>query len=307
MKNTQITKSIGHGFNKLGFAVKKHSPEILIVAGIIGTVTSTVMACKATLKLNDVLEESKGTIEKIHETTEKAKTDATLDYTEEDSKKNLTITYVKTAVNIAKLYAPAVALGMLSISSVITSNSILRKRNIALAAAYATVDKTFKEYRARVVEKFGNDVDREMRYGIKNEEIVEVVTDKKGKEKTVTKTVAVGNTDGYSDYARFFGPGNPYYENDSTYNMLTLRSQQQYANDLLRAKGFLTLNTVYEMLGFEETKAGMVVGWKYDPDNPVGDNYVDFGIFELHKEEAGKYEQGIMLDFNVDGTIYNLV
>ena len=91
-----------------------------------------------------------------------------------------------------------------------------------------------------------------------------------------------------------------------------LTNQQSHANDLLRANGYLFLNDVYEMLGFQKTRAGQQVGWIYDPDNnSESDNYVDFGIYDVHKkgsrEFVNGYESAIILDFNVDGPIMNKV
>jgi hypothetical protein len=155
MNKTDIMNQVTRTFSKVGFELKKHSPEILVVAGVVGTVASTVMACKATLKVNEVLDEPKETIEKIHTAVETGETEAGLPYNVEDSKKDLAIVYVQTGVKLAKLYAPAIGIGVLSIACILKSNNILQKRNVALAAAYTAVDKSFKEYRNRVVERFG--------------------------------------------------------------------------------------------------------------------------------------------------------
>ena len=310
MTNTAIMNKMSNVFYKASFKLQKHSPEILVVAGVVGTVASAVMACKATTKLNSILEESKETIDKIHEV---AADESMADkYTPEDAKKDLTITYVQTGIKLVKLYAPAIALGALSIGCILSSNNILRKRNVALAAAYATVDKSFKEYRGRVIEKFGETIDRELKYNIKEQKVEETVTDPEtGKEKKVKKTIQVSDIDGYSEYARFFDDGCKGWEKDAEMNLMFLRAQQQYANDLLRARGRLFLNEVYRMLGIPETKAGQVVGWVYDPENPMGDNYVDFGIYDINKPRnrdfVNGYERTVLLDFNVDGNIWELM
>lgn len=310
MNNTTIVNKMTKVFHKTSFKVKKYSPEILVVAGVVGTVASAVMACKATTKLNDILEESKETIDKIHDAAEN---EALADkYTPEDAKKDLALTYVQTGVKLVKLYGPSVALGTLSIGCILSSNNILRKRNVALAAAYATVDKSFKEYRGRVIEKFGEAVDRELKYNIKEKKVEETVVDPEtGKEKKVKKTIQVSDIDGYSEYARFFDDGCTGWEKDAEMNLMFLRSQQQYANDLLRSRGRLFLNEVYRMLGIPETKAGQVVGWVYDEEHPIGDNYVDFGIYDLNKPKnrdfVNGYERTVLLDFNVDGNIWELM
>lgn len=314
MNNVILTK-ISKTVNKVGFKLQKHSPEILIITGIIGVVTSAVMACKATTKVNDILEETKENIDAIHAIAEKvANEELEYTYEEDDKKKDLALVYAKTGIKFVKLYAPSAILCTLSIVSILASNNILRKRNVALAAAYATVDKGFKEYRSRVAERFGEAVDKELKYNIKARKITEKIIDPEtGKEKTVKKTVEVADPNLYSDYARFFDCGNDYWEKDSEYNLMFLRSQQQYANDLLRSRGRLFLNEVYRMLGIPETKAGQVVGWVYDPENPDhnGDNYVDFGIYDINKPKArdfvNGYERTILLDFNVDGNIWELM
>ena len=296
-------------YNGVKGQVQKHSPEILMGVGVVGVVTSTVMACKATMKLNDILEESKETRDKIKEVENNPKYEDK--YSPSDAKKDLTINYVQTGMKVAKLYAPAVLLGGASLGCLLASNDILRKRNAALSAAYMTVDKSFKEYRNRVTERFGEEVEKEIRYGIKAEQLETTVVDEDGNETTVTDTIKTMDPNLYSDYARFFDAASPYWQNDPEYNLMFLKAQQQYANDLLRAKGRLFLNDVYDMLGIEKTKAGQVVGWVYDRENPNGDNFVDFGIYDMSKERVrafvNGYETNILLDFNVDGNIWNLM
>ena len=295
-------------YNKSEMKVRKYSPEILAGVGVVGVIASTVMACKATTKLNDILAESKEQLEQIKTVAvDPAYADK---YTEDDAKKDTTITYVQTAMKVTKLYAPSVILCASSLGCLLASNNILKKRNAALSAAYMTVDKSFKEYRKRVADRFGEEVEKEIRYNIKAEEITKV--DEDGNEVTETVKVMDGTDDpnSYSDYARFFDESCAAWQNDAEYNLTFLKAQQQYANDLLKARGRLFLNEVYRMLGIDETKAGQVVGWVYNPDNPTGDNFVDFGIYNMQRERVrafvNGYEPNILLDFNVDGVIWNL-
>lgn len=310
MRKEEIFKKVRGAINKASFELKKHSPEILVVAGVVGTVASTIMACRATTKIGEILDESNETLDAIHKYSENPETvPETMEYSPDDVKKDLAVTYVQTGLKIAKLYAPSVVLGGLSISAMLVSNNILRKRNVALAAAYATVDKGFKEYRERVVERFGEAVDHELRYNIKAKEIEETVVDEKGKEKKVKKKVNVANINEYSDYARWFDSSNPNWEETPDYNLMFLKAQQKYANDKLIAEGRLFLNDVYEALGIPKTKAGQIVGWVYDPSNPDIDSLVDFGIFDCHKEDARNFVNGvepaILLDFNCDGNVWD--
>ena len=307
MKKNEIVKKASSALGKVNIKLRKHSPELLIAAGVVGTVVSTVLACKATTKLSTILDESKGNIETIH----KCENDKEMEerYSQEDAKKDLAIVYIQTGVKIAKLYAPAVVLGTISIAGIVASNNILRKRNVALAAAYATVDKSFKEYRSRVVERFGADVDKELRYNIKAKKIEEMIKDpESGKEKKSKTTVNVAAPT-VDDYARFFDKTCRHYEENMNYNLMLLRSQQQLANDKLVADGFLFLSDVYDMLGITRTKMSQSVGWIYKPDgNSNGDNFVDFGVMVVKREtEDGGYEDAILMNFNVDGPILDLI
>lgn len=310
-----MTSKLTRSFNKVGYKIKKHSPEILVVAGIAGVVTSTVMACKATTKLSGVLEESKEQIDQIHNYVE---TEGYSEkYTEEDQRKDLAIVYTQSAVKVAKLYAPAVGVGIISIASIVMSHRILTKRNVALAAAYATIDKSFKSYRNRVIERFGNQIDYELRHNIKAREIETIEKDENGNEVTTKKVEYVVNPSDISAYARFFeeytkdekgnSVKNDYWNNDNEYNLMFIKKIERYANDRLKIKGFLFLNEVYEMLGLPRTKEGQIVGWVYDENNEEGDNYVDFGLYKdnlSYSDFVNGFENAILLDFNVDGNVW---
>lgn len=312
MKKLAIPTSVTRAFHKGVFNVKKHSPEILIVAGIVGTVASGVLACRATLKVNAVLDEAKDNIDKIHKAKENGITAAGEEYFEEDSKKDLAIVYAQTGVKLAKLYAPAIILGAASITGIVTSHRILTKRNVALATAYAAANTSFKEYRNRVVERFGKELDNELRYNIKAKEVEETVVDENGNEKVVKYTAEVADPNALSLYARCFDETCRGWERDANQNRFFLHQQQAWANDKLQERGYLSLNDVYEALGFPMTAEGAVVGWVYNEENPVGDNYVDFGIFNNIHDEARRrfvngYEKSVWLDFNVDGYLYELM
>lgn len=306
MKKMDLS-SVTRTLNKVGFKLKKYSPEILVIAGITGTVTASVMACKATTKANDILEEHKAQMDKINEVVALNRKN----YTEEDHKKDTVVIFTQTAVKFAKLYGPSLLLGAASISSILAGHNITRKRNAALSAAYLAVDRGFKEYRSRVVERFGKELDHELRYNIKAKEVEEIVTDKNGKEKVEKTTVNVADPNVYSDYARFYDDGCTGWTKDPEYNLTFLKHQQAYANDKLKAQGYLFLNDVYKMLGIPASKAGQVVGWIYDEKNPIGDNFVDFGIYDQNKsivrDFVNGYERTILLDFNVDGNILDMM
>lgn len=306
---TEFVEKVSRSFHKVGYKFKKHSPEILVVAGVIGTVTSTVMACKATLKVNDIVDEAKETIDVIHDSVGKGlHTSDGAEYTQEVANKDLAIVYVQTGWKFVKLYGPAVALGLASIGCMIGSNQILRKRNVALAAAFKAVDTSFKEYRGRVVDRFGKELDRELRFGIKAKEVEETVVDENSKETTVTKTVEVIDPNTAHDiYSIVWQEGNNGWTKSPELNKFFLIQTQNQANDKLRLQGKLTLNEVYDMLGAPRTKYGQLAGWVYTEDESAGDNFVDFGLFDVHKPKACDFvnglERAVILDFNCIGNL----
>lgn len=310
MKKNTLTGKISRTLSRTGMKLRKRSPEIFVVAGVVTGIVSAVMACRATMKIDEVLQEPREDIDAIHKYVEEhGYSDK---YSEKDEKKDLLIAYTHSGIGLAKLYAPSVTLGVVSITAILGGHNLLRKRNVALVAAYKTVNEGFKEYRGRVVERFGDAVDKEMRYNVREETVEETVTDSEtGEEKVVTKTIKVANPGEPSEFAKFFDDGCDGWTKDPDLNLLFLRRQQDYANDRLKEQGHLFLNEVYDMLGIPRTRSGQIVGWIYDENNPVGDNYVDFGIYDgsrvAKRNFVNGYERTILLDFNVDGPIIDLI
>lgn len=292
---TLVPAAIGRTVARSALLAQKNSPGLLLGAGIVGTVAGTVLACKATLKMDSVVSEAKDKLDT-------ARTLEHDDYSERDRQKDISLIYVKTSVEVVKLYAPAIIVGGIAIACLTRSHNILSKRNAGLTAAYTALEKGFNEYRARVVDKYGEDVDQELRYGY---EVVEVG---KGKKKELVKRVAPGEP---SIYARFFDEYcGPKWGPDAEYNLIFLKAQQNYANDMLHARGHVFLNEVYDMLGIPRSEAGSVVGW-LRTENNSSDNHVSFGVFDGRTQVARDFVNGregaILLDFNVDGVIYDKI
>jgi hypothetical protein len=310
MSKLDMTK-VTRAFHSVGFKIKKHSPEILIVTGIVGVVTSAVMACKATTKVNEVIEKGKTEINDVHDKA--ADVEAGIvsieEYTPEVQRKELTIAYARTGYELVKLYAPAVTVGVLSLTAIISSNHILRKRNVALAAAYASTEKLFKEYRGRVVERFGKELDRELRYNIKSKEIEETTVNEDGSEVTQKRTIQVVEGPIHDEFSRVFDEYNPNWVKDAAKNKYFLLQVERFANEKLQRQGYLFLNDVLEALGFDKISSGQVVGWTYNKGNPDSEECVSFGIWDdVHVNKAkaafvNEYEKSVIIDFNHEGNI----
>lgn len=301
--------AIGRG----GLVLKKYSPEILTAAGVIGTVGSTVLACKATLKVEDILDEAKkksNLINAVHD----GEIEVDAEYTDKDYSKDLLVNRTQTAVKLIKLYGPAITLGALSITAILGGQHILCKRNVAVMAAYKLCEESFNNYRSRVKEELGEEKDRQFYYGMTEETVKDKVKSKDGKTKTVTKKVEKAPDHLYSQYARFFDEANINWDKSPEQNMYFLKMVQNQMNDKLKARGHVFLNEVYDALGFDRSEAGQLVGWVWDKDNTAmeaGDGYIDFGIFDGNDYAKRAFvngdERSILLDFNIDGMIYDLI
>lgn len=307
MKMNAVMANVSRFAAKAKFKLGKHSPEILMVVGAVGAVTSTVMACKATLKVNDILAAHDATVATIHDVQEgKVQIKAGEEYTEEDVKKDLTTTYVQTGLKIAKLYAPAVILCTLSIGCMFGSNHILQKRNAALTAAYVTLDKAFADYKGRVTERFGDRVQSELEHGIKAVEVENKIVNEDGTEETIKSYM--DEVDGaHSPYDLIFDEMIDEWQPDAQYNKWHLAQVEDAASRRLRTQGYLFLNDVYRMIGRYNSGAmivkpeGQIVGWLYDPNNENLHNCVKLGLDKMQGD------RNVVLHFNVDGPIIDKI
>ena len=276
---------------RAGLVLSKHAPTILTAAGTAGFIGTTILASKATLKVEETLAEEAAMLVKVHEAVEDGK------LTDKDALHDKTILYTRMFTKLTKLYAPALILGTASVVSLATGHGIMLKRNASLAAAYAAVDQAFKTYKKKVEEKFGKEAVLEAIHAKAQEELTGDAMDLE----------AVANTDGgVSPYGVVFGPDNHNWSADEDLAKLHLDCQQQYANDILQSRGHIFLNEVYKMLGFPHTPAGAVTGWV----KGNGDDFVDFGIYDgmfEGEDQNGRLVTKWALDFNVDGVMYDKI
>jgi hypothetical protein len=290
-----LTRRINRG--KL--ITKKQSPHIFFGLGLAGSVTSTVLACRATLNLHDTLEEIELDVRNIKKLRAEhlSRADESIEmehYSPEQLNKDATYVYAKAVYKIGKLYGPAVGVGIVSVSLLTGAHVSLSRRNTALMAAYATVMKAYDDYRERIIQELG--AEREL--DIRHAKIASNVTPD-GEE------VKVNDPNSWSPYARFFDEGSAHWEKNAEFNRLFVQCQQNYANELLRARGHVFLNEVYDSLGIDRSKAGAVVGWVI---SKTGDNFIDFGMYEaVNSQFINGWERSILLDFNVDGVIYDKI
>ena len=313
MKNNWLSKvstSAARFAGKAEFTIKKNSPEILLGAGIVGFVGTIVLACRATCRADEVLEFHRRKIKDIEDAKEIADADpeGEMSYDIEIYRQDKAIRYLKTTGNLAKLYAPTVAVGALSLACILTSRNIMQKRYLGVVAAYNGLSAAFEEYRKRVRDEYGEGLDKHFRYGTTYEELpVYDENGKKTKEKEQVEKTETGMVMQTDDSCRFFDSSNPNWDKNPTFSMMWLRGQQNILNDILHTRGHVFLNEVYDALGFPHTPQGAVLGWI----DGEGDNCIDFGLYDQNKENVRRFVNGvdnvIMLEFNHDGVIWDRI
>lgn len=294
-----MAHSVSRRMSRQVFTVKEHSPVLLLGVGFVGFTATTVLACRATLKMSEVLEKGEKELVDVKYADEKLN--------EEEVKKASLGVKLKTAIDIAKLYAPAVAVGAVTLTAITGSHVILKRRNAGLVAAYTTLDSMFKRYRSNVVADVGEDKDREYRFGVVEKEIVDPESGLVETARGIDAEEVKKRGKEFSDYARMFGRENDHWEPSTRQNILYLQSVIRYFEDRLRLKGRVFLNEVYEYMGYKPTEAGTQVGWIRNADViGEGDGFISFGL-ERNTENAVKFMNGtlsdVILDFNVDGII----
>lgn len=315
MKNELITK-VGSKIigvaSRAGLTLKKYSPEILLGVGVISVIGGTILACRATLRIDDVLAEYDEVKEKMDRCLEESKEpDVGYEYTDEMYKRDNAIQTIQTGFKVVKLYSPAILVLGVGVACLLGSHHILKSRNFALMAAYNVLSDSFTTYRDRVRDDQGSDKDLEYLHGVKGLEKTKTTIDENGENKDCADEDLVPWNDANhtpSMYSKIFDESSIYWQKNSELNKIFLSCQQNYANDRLNEKGHVFLNEVYDMLGMEHTKAGAIVGWVKGPNNS---NYIDFGLYNLNRVKNNDfingYERSVLLDFNVDGVIYDKI
>lgn len=287
-----IPQSLTQKVGRQLLTMQKNAPRTFFIAGIVGVVSSTVLACRATLRLNETLEDMSNKVETAKETRKSSPGT----YLESNFNRDMAVVYTRGSISLVRLYAPAIVLGGASIAALTGSHVALTRRNAGLTAAYSAVAASFEAYRERVRQELGDAKELDFHHAISLEKMA---TD--GKSELIRKA----DPNKWSPYAKFFDEYNVNWKKNPEHNRLFVQCQQNYANHLLQARGHVFLNEVYDMLGIDRSSAGQVVGWIIGQE---GDNFIDFGMFEAANSQfINGWERSVILDFNVDGVIYDKI
>ncbi|MFU8786311.1 MAG: DUF6353 family protein [Candidatus Izemoplasmataceae bacterium] len=305
--------------NRVGFWTKAKTPELLVAGAIIAAAGSIILAIKATPKAEIILEKSNNEIKRIKADMIDEHKIANKEYSISDGKKELTKVYGKTTIELGKLYLPTAIGFSLTVSSILGSHKVMKGRNMALAAAYTTLENGYRAYRGRVAAKVGESVEKDIFRNVYSEKREVIETDKNGKEVVKVKNVNVPHVDVDSDFTVIYDKNSLGFTRDANLNLNKLAMNQKYLNQRLQTNGALFLYEVYNdigidisTLGEDKVKASRTLGWIYDPSDDTRDSYVSFGLFDQNgnrNEYATSVlrnnDQEIFLEFNVDGDIFN--
>lgn len=293
----------------LAVKMEKHAPTIMIVGGTALIIGAAIYACKKSIRAHEAIEEANEKLDKINEGVELA--GGSPDFDEKVARKERAKVYTDLGLELGKCYGPSVIAGIIGFGLIFKSNAIMKERNKALALSYANLLASYKNYRDRVRQEYGEEADIKI---ASNGEVKEITYVDENGETQVKKANVIGrNGVVYSPYARCFGEGNDNWSISPNANISFLRGQELWANDKFRTEGILFLNDVYRALGFPRTPDGQVVGWVWDPNIDALENYISFGIFEnvVDNREIRDFVNGVTdavwLDFNVDGVVHELL
>lgn len=201
--------------------VTRYSSEILVATGIVGMLTTTVIAVKATPKALCLIEEAK-------------------------AEKGEELTKLETVKAAAKVYIPPMITAATSTACIIGASKINRKRNAALATAYALSEAALNEYKDKVVATIGEKKEREIQDAIAKDNVDNVPLHTK--EVYITDN---GNTLCYDVMSgRYFRS-----------SMETLKSAICDLNFQMMDDVWVTLNDFYDAIGLKQTQQGDLLGW----------------------------------------------
>ena len=288
---------------RVGKFLRRKSPEIMTGIGVVGIGATIYTTVKAVPKIQEIKEEAKATLDDI----DAAEASNFPNYSAEDAAKDRKIVRVQTAVKLVKAVAPVVASVGVTLSGFLGAHKILSERNATLSALTMATDKAFREYRKKVAETFGEEAEHDLRYGLTEEEIEVKAIGEDGKENVVKERRKVQNRAGYFGQFDFiFDENVPGWERDARANKTYVLQIQDWANKEAERKFYLYHNglsvaDICERFAIKKPKGSRNAGWMYDPNDPKwkSGHYIDFGVFNIHDEDARAFANGLERSFHV--------
>lgn len=222
--------------NGMKFKIKKHSPTILIVGGVLGFVGSAVLAYKARPKVEEVVES-----------------------VEDDVNNNVEVNKVEVGKQVVMALAPAIGLGLVSTGMLLWSHQIQKRRIMALSTSLIASQTAHYKLAEKVKNKLGEKAYNE--FMTKDERKVF----SKDEDGNTTETIEEMKAELDKTLGQWYEESSEYFSDDHQYNLQWIELKSTELDSKLFAKGHLLLNDVRKLLGFEPIPSGQLLGWSaYD-------------------------------------------
>ena len=302
LKNIKFTK-VANAAKVIGHKLGEVRPEIMLGAGAIGVLAGTILACMKTKEAEPIIEHAKEQKEELDFVRHNLMAE------EKPGVKEYARLYARTGFELTKIYAAPAGMWLGGMACIFGSHGEMRSRNAKLLANSVALKKFFDEYRELVKEKIGEEAERDLYFGAKEEEWeVEERDPETGEVKTVKTRGKVFRKQPGSMYARNFTAKTTDEFDTRTYNDWILDARVEALNDELKLVPFITLNEVYDKLGLKpgygKCPEGMTVGWVWNPKIERGDRKIIIERMEGWEEtwdpitERTVMKPCLRLDFN---------
>lgn len=263
-----VDKAISLG-NKGLTLVKPHLPTIMVVAGSASVVAGAFFACKATLKVDQVLEEHNAIMSHVRESIEKLPEGR---LTKREIMSDKLQCYAATAGKLCRLYAPAIGLSLAGFAAIFSGFGMIKRWHALAVSSVAALDEKFGKYRAGVIKKYGKEVDKQLAGEIieTTKQEIKKIDEETGEEKAEEVDAITGITFENlveDDFTRVFDCSNPRWENDYLFNDNFFKNLIHYYTKHLQSHRMdhVFFNTILKECGFRETGIGHFYGWTDKP------------------------------------------
>lgn len=318
MSFTSMKMAVHRFGSKAAVKLSKHGPTILVVGGVALMAAGTIVACNKTAGVEAILDDHKERMKPIVQKRKAAEEKKAI-YSPEDQRMDTAKEFFRTGGQFIKLYSPALVLEITGAVAILTGHHILSKRHLAMAASYAGLQKSYSEYRERIVNEYGKDADFRALTGARKESIDYAEVDEDGKYagEGVTDYDNVIDPEHIDMYSVLYDEmySGSWTPNPVT-NMAQIKGVEEYWNQRFESRGFVYYHEVLKDLGiwdrlpYEKQKLFIGKGWVWG----AGDNYISLGIFDVNvpmtdakKDFIMGYEPSVLIVPNLDGDVATLL
>lgn len=294
MSVTRVLKNTVNFFGKMKFKVSKHAPEIFMYAGIAGTVTATVIACKKTQNMDQILEDHKNEVKKLKD--QASSEGVVMEMSE--YRKEMAKIYGITAVKTVRNYALPVGIGVASVASILHGHNMLKKWYVDTSLALTAMTNDYNNLYDNLVQEVGEEKAKEIKAGIVTEDVERIEVNSKGKEKVVKEKQKRVTDKGSSYTLRWCEELADSWHRDEELNKFELVNRMNVLNENLGRRdtghlfwweavefifGSKGLKLIIDDFKRRGIAVPMMAGWTYDPNK--ADKQISYDIIKDPENE----------------------